>query len=890
MESPHSNDANKKVNLENLSKEELIKKCTQLLQLAQKAKQSKVVLQEENSKLKEELNIKKSDNSDLVTKELIENLTLQKLNLFTSNQELKSQNESFVEKYQTLQSEIKEYQEKLTICDNENTSYKRQIIRLTDENEQLITDLDTLEKQLVELKSKSVSQHQRILELEQLKSEETKNATVELQNMLSISLGEVKKLQTENSQLKEKISNLELNLKEKDKNIIVIGKELLSAKNEITKYIDESETDKIEANLEEKDNKIRELEESSVKLKQKIKFYHSKIVKFATIAKELRTSKNEILELFKSYIEQVKVWKDQLNFGEKNIVKYLNGIEQENKYLKEKLDQLNQLEKASDFDKNTFESEIRQYLDKLEVQTKEIVDLKEDRNKIVNELKGKYEEERLHWEKEVLDFKETIETHETEINTLKDQYESEKLDLEKQLFESNKKYETEKLHWEKELLAIKEQSKNEIKVVKDQYESEKLDLEKQLVESNEKYESEKLHWEKELLDSKENCENEIKMLKDQYDNEKMHGEKELIESKEKIECLLEENKLKTNNLDSNKFLDEKLKLEHELEEIRAIYEDQKCSLHELTNSKQDIELRLTETEQIVKERENEIILLRKENVTISKIKEDLIHELEKLNCDRRSLKEKSENLKKDFEKRISDLHNEVRSLQELESSFSDEIKHLSGENKSLTSQNELLQDRLQIFEYSLQNRTNVSSQTNEVACNNEEFEEQVSNLKRENAELLSEMNEMNQAIKERGENISKLEAHCEEVMKKLQIYESQANKNIDNLTEKERIIEDLTREINELKSRDTMNSNVNLSHTDEIDALKGELDMLKDKLNSNLECNYTDDGMSTSTISRTEEMNRLKDLEGSWEERYGKLRNLAVKLKSKYNFCLINHV
>lgn len=39
--------------------------------------------------------------------------------------------------------------------------------------------------------------------------------------------------------------------------------------------------------------------------------------------------------------------------------------------------------------------------------------------------------------------------------------------------------------------------------------------------------------------------------------------------------------------------------------------------------------------------------------------------------------------------------------------------------------------------------------------------------------------------------------------------------------------------------------------------------------------------MSTSTISRTEEMNRLKDLEGSWEERYGKLRSLALKLKGK---------
>lgn len=39
--------------------------------------------------------------------------------------------------------------------------------------------------------------------------------------------------------------------------------------------------------------------------------------------------------------------------------------------------------------------------------------------------------------------------------------------------------------------------------------------------------------------------------------------------------------------------------------------------------------------------------------------------------------------------------------------------------------------------------------------------------------------------------------------------------------------------------------------------------------------------MSTSTISKSEDVNRLKDLEGSWEEKYGKLRNLAIKLKGK---------
>ncbi|KAJ8916179.1 hypothetical protein NQ315_016318 [Exocentrus adspersus] len=69
---------------------------------------------------------------------------------------------------------------------------------------------------------------------------------------------------------------------------------------------------------------------------------------------------------------------------------------------------------------------------------------------------------------------------------------------------------------------------------------------------------------------------------------------------------------------------------------------------------------------------------------------------------------------------------------------------------------------------------------------------------------------------------------------------------------------------------------------EEITRLKLEIDSLKERLNSNLDTSYAEsEAMSSSTVSRSEDINRMRDLEGSWEERYGKLRNLAIKLKGK---------
>lgn len=56
-----------------------------------------------------------------------------------------------------------------------------------------------------------------------------------------------------------------------------------------------------------------------------------------------------------------------------------------------------------------------------------------------------------------------------------------------------------------------------------------------------------------------------------------------------------------------------------------------------------------------------------------------------------------------------------------------------------------------------------------------------------------------------------------------------------------------------------------------IEQLEGEINRLENQ----------NEAMSTSTVSKAEEIHRMKDVEDSLEERYHKLKSLAVKLKKK---------
>ena len=72
-------------------------------------------------------------------------------------------------------------------------------------------------------------------------------------------------------------------------------------------------------------------------------------------------------------------------------------------------------------------------------------------------------------------------------------------------------------------------------------------------------------------------------------------------------------------------------------------------------------------------------------------------------------------------------------------------------------------------------------------------------------------------------------------------------------------------------------------------SLKASIDEMKEESGRNKSLNMSshdlDDSrsevMSTSTVSRVEEQSRMKDVEDSFEDRYSKLKLIAIKLKKK---------
>ena len=124
--------------------------------------------------------------------------------------------------------------------------------------------------------------------------------------------------------------------------------------------------------------------------------------------------------------------------------------------------------------------------------------------------------------------------------------------------------------------------------------------------------------------------------------------------------------------------------------------------------------------------------------------------------------------------------------------------------------------------------------------------ERLQSEKAKNAELLEEMNAMNAELKKRGERLSELEDESREL--------------------KSKTIPDMTEKLESQESR------IKMQHT--------KIQSLQLKLESEAAAAPAD-ALSTSTVSKAEEESRMQDVEASFEERYVKLKLVAVKLKKK---------
>ncbi|KAJ8916180.1 hypothetical protein NQ315_016319 [Exocentrus adspersus] len=549
MDSSFSSEV-RKSNFEELSKEELLKKCKGLLTIAQKAKQAKDLLQEENAKLKQELASKVEIR---VSEELVETLTQQKLSLVTAIEDLKARNSSLDSKLQIYEQELKTCQEKLDKADNESVSYKRQVTRLTDENEQLLTHLDSLEKQIDELNKIGIQQRKQLLELES-KAQGQGNVTdenrfTELQCMLSVSLDEVKKLKSQNIGLNEKVDNVNMALSEKNKNMLILGEDLKTNCHTLEKV--NKELDLLQDMKKELEAKLAELQSRNDKLKEKLKLYHSKIIKLAGTTKGLKEEKEAILELFKRYTDQVKDWKEQLNNAVKGLVEHIGVIHYENRKLKADLKQ------KFDFD---MEKVLNETVMKYEAQ---LGSLRNENEAVKNKLEGS-EVRCTSLHQAVKESRKNIDEYKIQMDVL--QTENENLDKD---LVSQKNLNAQLVE---ELAAIKGEN---VRLAKDlgEFEAKCSSLNKEM---------------KSLLDSNKELKNEINLLvnekksgnmiikeKDAASNKQMEEYQSMLLDNEKLICDLQV-QLKSYEYDREHVKATEMKLaEKSSEEIIKLVEEKK---------------------------------------------------------------------------------------------------------------------------------------------------------------------------------------------------------------------------------------------------------------------------------------------------------------------------
>lgn len=132
----------------------------------------------------------------------------------------------------------------------------------------------------------------------------------------------------------------------------------------------------------------------------------------------------------------------------------------------------------------------------------------------------------------------------------------------------------------------------------------------------------------------------------------------------------------------------------------------------------------------------------------------------------------------------------------------------------------------------------------ELRQHNEDLQTRYQLKEQEHSELLAEMRELNEALKARGDVISRLQEQHDKGRKELQDLTL-------NLDERTKQMEQLQVRVDELEHHEQLNGDAQ------------------------------SDVLSTSTISRAEELSRLRELDDGYEEKYNKLRALAAKLKKK---------
>ncbi|XP_075145963.1 GRIP and coiled-coil domain containing 185 kDa isoform X2 [Haematobia irritans] len=239
-----------------------------------------------------------------------------------------------------------------------------------------------------------------------------------------------------------------------------------------------------------------------------------------------------------------------------------------------------------------------------------------------------------------------------------------------------------------------------------------------------------------------------------------------------------------------------------------------------------------------------------------------------------------EELQKDNHMLIEENNQNVNKIKTLEL----DLSNLMLENSKLTKQLDEIKNAS-----NLEGETtfDLRKQLEIIETSSKEYQEMYKQKEREHYELLDEMRELNDALKARGDLISRqqeeqtlMKMELQSSTDKLLALQNDIKTKDEELSEKTNNLETLTKTLEETRQKlENLETTTNLSE-EKVRILNAELEILKNSAN-NADIDNQSDILSTSTISRADEMQRLKEVEDSFEDKYNKIRSLAAKLKKK---------
>ncbi|XP_053679399.1 GRIP and coiled-coil domain-containing protein 2 [Anopheles nili] len=751
---------------DNLSREDLVKKCKGLLGIAQKAKQAKDECQAENQRLKEQLNhFETQKNADKecikAMQEVADSYMDQKLQATMKVDELEKQIAKLIsdksscdKKNEELRTEIDQLNDKITILERDAKATSDELLKeLQDENGKLEKERIALEQELIKVKGS-----QTVLGDKTMTSREEK-----LVRKLKLYKAKVQEINAKLLLLKSDRKILLKTVKEYSEQVPKWQKDLVNASNVLFEKIRtlELERSDLHSNLKHHELMAAELSENNAKLQQKI------------------------IEL----MEQASHASQDESDGK--------GDSDNNKKLVEELEkQIHHLKAHASLMETEKQQQASEYECKLSHNTAEMEMLRKDfdaTNEVVLELKTKIQSQGSC----LSENDETMKSVQQKLNNSIQQVEC---------------YETQ------------------IKKLQEQLETQ-IEAEKHYKQLQENFENDVADLKSQLKESQNEQVTNLNVLRVQLSQ----TEEQLVAMKQEKEILVKKLAALESDVEN-----QKLKLAEENRQI----------LQKMIVENQNLEFQLAQLADKLKGSIENSKQISKRCETFEKEAESAKLEAEKLNSEKNYLLEKLSQIQIQNEDKqeelmicLKDKDNKITELEQRKDELYSEVENL----KEKAHQNE--------DSFVRETQSHVQNLEEQLSSLNSQHDR----LKSENGELLSELKEINEMLKDRGEVINLQLSKISELQEKLSRTET-----ID--------IEPFKQQIKDLQK-------TVLEKDAELEKNRDELAAAMNR--SNMSFDAQSDVMSTSTISRVEDVARLREIDESFEEKYIKLRSLAVKLKKK---------